>query len=202
MINYVENTNKGKQVFSTNDLLTLNRVIIIKDVIDNSLALNIVELISLMEEKNNKDITVCINSPGGSVNAGLLITDAFEGCKCDIRTVCLGECYSMGAFILAAGTKGKRYINKHGSVMIHEPLIQNGAGGNCTSIEQLSKSMLNTKQLVNSMLANYCNKTIDEINEATNNKDNFMNAQETCKFGLADYIADKNLISIIIGKQE
>lgn len=200
MINYVKNTNKGKQVFITNDLLTLNRVIMVKDVIDNSLALNIVELISLMEEQNNQDITVCINSPGGSISAGLLITDAFEGCKCNIRTVCLGECYSMGAFILAAGTKGKRYINKHGSVMIHEPLIQNAAGGNCTSIEQLSKSMLNTKKLVNSMLADYCNKTIDEVNEATNNKDNFMNAYEACEFGIVDYVTDDNLISVISGK--
>ncbi|MFR5875008.1 MAG: ATP-dependent Clp protease proteolytic subunit [Eubacterium sp.] len=200
MINYVENTNKGRQTFLTNDLLTLNRVIMIKDIIDNRLALNIVELICLMETQNDKDITVCINSPGGSINAGLLITDAFEGSKCDIRTVCLGECYSMGAFILAAGTKGKRCINKHGSVMIHEPLIQNGAGGNCTTIEQLSKSMLSTKKLVNSMLADYCNKTINEINEATNNQDNFMNAYEACKFGIVDYIADDNLISVISGK--
>lgn len=200
MINYVFTDNKGRNTFKTEDFLTSKRVIMLKGEINNDTALNIVENILLMSEESSKDITICINSPGGSIDAGLLILDAMQGSRCDIRTVCLGECYSMGAFLLAAGTKGKRYISAHGRTMIHEPQLSSGLAGNCTSIEEISKSMLNTKNMINNMLAAFCGKNLQDIDNATKNKDCFMNAENAKQFGLVDHVCENNLISAIIGE--
>ncbi len=137
----------------------------------------------------NEPIDIYINSPGGSVNAGLVIYDVIQSCegKIPINMYCVGSASSMGAVILAGGQKGRRYILPHSKVMIHEPLISGGMGGSATTIKKTAESILETKAITNGILAKHTGKTIEEIDEATS-FDNFMNADEAIAFGLCDEI--------------
>lgn len=145
------------------------------------------ELLYLVEKGNPIDIY--INSPGGSVNAGLVIYDVIQACleKIEINMYCIGMAASMGAVILAGGQKGHRFILPHSTIMIHEPLILGGVGGSATSIKRTSDSILETKQIINSILAKHTGKTIKAIDKATS-YDNFMNAKEAVSFGICDEI--------------
>lgn len=145
------------------------------------------ELIYLTEKGDPVDIY--INSPGGSVNAGLVIYDVLQACskKIEMNLYCIGMAASMGAIILAGGPKGHRFILPHSKVMIHEPLISGGMGGSATSIKKTADSILETKAITNGILAEHTGKTIKEIDKATA-FDNFMNAEEAVKFGIADEI--------------
>lgn len=145
------------------------------------------ELLYLVEKGDPVDIY--INSPGGSVNAGLVIYDVIQACleKIEINMYCIGMAASMGAVILAGGQKGHRFILPHSNVMIHEPLISGGVGGSATSIKRTSDSILETKQIINSILANHTGKTIKAIDKATS-YDNYMNAKEAVAFGICDEI--------------
>ena len=141
-------------------------------------------------EQENEPVTIYINSPGGEVNAGLMIYDAIQGSDLEINMICSGMAASMAALLLAGGQKGRRYIMKHSKVMIHEPLISNGVGGSATSIKNISESILETREVVNGILAEHTGKTIDEVNEATA-FDNYMNANEAIEFGICDKVIDK-----------
>ena len=145
------------------------------------------ELMYLTQKGDPVDIY--INSPGGSVNAGLLIYDVLQACssKIEINLYCIGMAASMGAIILAGGPKGHRFILPHSKVMIHEPLISGGMGGSATSIKKTADSILETKAITNGILAEHTGKTIKEIDKATA-FDNFMNAEEAVKFGIVDEI--------------
>lgn len=145
------------------------------------------ELLYLVEKGDPIDIY--INSPGGSVNAGLVIYDVIQACKekVDINMYCIGMAASMGAVILAGGQKGRRYILPHSKVMIHEPLISGGMGGSATSIKKTADSILETKAITNGILAEHTGKTVEEIDEATS-FDNFMNAKEAIEFGICDEV--------------
>ncbi len=136
-------------------------------------------------------VSIYINSPGGSVNAGLVIYDVIQACsgKTDIYIYCIGMAASMGAVILAGGQKGRRYILPHSKIMIHEPLIAGGMGGSATSIKKTADSILETKAITNGILAKHTGKTVEEIDAATS-FDNFMNAEEAVKFGICDEIRD------------
>jgi ATP-dependent Clp protease protease subunit len=170
-----------------------NRRIFIQGEIDNDLAMSVVQQIMYLQKESNEPITIYISSPGGSVMDGLLIYDAIEMCPCIVKTVVLGMAASMGAVLFASGTKGERYMCPHSKVMIHEPLISNGVGGSATSIKNISESILETKKILNTILAKHCNKSIKELNKATS-YDNYMNIEEAMKFG----ICDKTLESLFV----
>lgn len=138
-------------------------------------------------EESEEPIQILIQSPGGEVNAGLLIYDAITSCKAPVSLYCTGLAASMAAVILAGGEKGRRFILPHSKVMIHEPLIANGVGGSATSIRNISDSILETREICNGILAKHTGKTIEEINEATA-FDHYMNAKEAVDFGLCDAV--------------
>lgn len=145
------------------------------------------ELLYLAQE--NRPVDIYINSPGGSVDAGLVIYDIIQACqnRIPINMYCTGMAASMGAVILAGGQKGRRYILPHSRVMIHEPLIAGGMGGSASSIKKTADSILETKAIINGILAEHTGKSVEEIDRATS-FDNFLNAEEAIDFGLCDEI--------------
>lgn len=166
----------------------MNRKIFLTGSIDGEMANNFLSQFLYLEQESEEPVTIYINSPGGEVNAGLMIYDTIRGSRLSINMVCTGMAASMAAILLAGGQKGRRYILKHSKVMIHEPLISNGVGGSATSIKNIAESILETREIVNGILAEHTGKSIEEINEATN-FDNYMNAEEAIKFGICDEIA-------------
>ena len=146
-----------------------------------------------LEDDNSSPVTIYINSPGGSIDAGLMIYDAIQGNNLTINMVCMGQACSMAALLLAGGQHGRRYIMPHSKVMIHEPLISGGVGGSATSIKNISDSILETKKIVNEILSKHTGKTAEEIDAATA-YDNFMNAKEAMEFGICDDITETVLI--------
>ncbi|MDD6037555.1 MAG: ATP-dependent Clp protease proteolytic subunit [bacterium] len=167
----------------------MNRNIFLNGKIDSDMANDFLSQFLYLEQESDGPITIYINSPGGEVNAGLMIYDAIQGSKNIINLICTGMAASMAAILLAGGQKGHRYILKHSKVMIHEPLISNGVGGSATSIKNISESILETRTLVNGILAEHTGKTPEEIDEATS-FDNYMNATEAIAFGICDTVLE------------
>ncbi len=165
----------------------MKRKIFLTGEIDSELANSFVSQLIFLEEEGDKPVDIIINSPGGEVNSGLLIYDSIQASKLPINLICMGQASSMAAIILAGGKSGRRLIMKHSKVMIHEPLIANGMGGSASSIKNISDSILETRDIVNGILASHTGKSLDEINEATRN-DNYMNAEEAISFGICDRI--------------
>ena len=144
-------------------------------------------IMQLVKEDADKPIDIYINSPGGEVNAGLLIYDTLKGVKTEINLHCIGMAASMAAIILAGGKKGHRFILRHSRTMIHEPLISGGVGGSATSIKRTAESIMETKRISVELLASDTGKTRKEV-EAAISFDNYMNAEESIAFGLCDTI--------------
>lgn len=165
----------------------MNRRIFIHGEINDESANDFLSQMLYLEQESSEPITIYINSPGGSVNAGLVIYDCIQSSNLEINIVCAGMAASMAAIILAGGQKGRRYILPHSKVMIHEPLISNGVGGSATSIKNISDSIIETRELVNNILSKHTGKTLKEVNKATS-FDNYMNAEEAIKFGLCDEV--------------
>lgn len=147
------------------------------------------QMLYLMEDEQSP-IDIYINSPGGEVNSGLAIYDLIQSCKAPINMYCIGMAASMGALIFAGGKKGHRFMLPHSKVMIHEPLIPNGVGGSASSIKSTADSILQTRELLNGILAKHTGKILEEINKATDH-DNFMTANEAIEFGLCDKVATR-----------
>lgn len=147
------------------------------------------QMLYLMEDEQSP-IDIFINSPGGEVNSGLAIYDLIQSCKSPINMYCIGMAASMGALIFAGAKKGHRFMLPHSKVMIHEPLIPNGVGGSASSIKSTADSILQTRELLNGILAKHTGKTLEEINKATDH-DNFMTAEEAIEFGLCDEVATR-----------
>lgn len=147
-----------------------------------------------LEQESRDPVTIYINSPGGSVNAGLVIYDCIQASELEINMVCAGTAASMAAIIFAGGQKERRFILPHSKVMIHEPLLAGGVGGSATSIKNISDSILETREIVNGILAKHTGKTVKEINKATS-FDNYMNAEEAIKFGLCDKVTTKMIVA-------
>ena len=147
------------------------------------------QMLYLMEDEQSP-IDIYINSPGGEVNSGLAIYDLIQSCKAPINMYCIGMAASMGALIFAGGKKGHRFMLPHSKVMIHEPLIPNGVGGSASSIKSTADSILQTREILNGILAKHTGKTLEEINKATDH-DNFMTANEAIEFGLCDKVATR-----------
>ena len=144
-------------------------------------------MLFLESENPDKDIYLYINSPGGSISAGLSLYDTMNFVKPDVSTLCLGQAASMGAFLLSAGAKGKRFALPHSRVMIHQPLISGGLSGQATDIEIYTKELLKSKQLMNELMAQHSGRTVEELERDTD-RDNFMSAQQACEYGLIDQV--------------
>ncbi|MBR1852646.1 MAG: ATP-dependent Clp protease proteolytic subunit [Lachnospiraceae bacterium] len=178
--------NSIKEVQIRSELLG-NRKVFLTGNIDSDLADDFLQQMMFLAQESKEPVDVYINSPGGEIDAGLLIYDVLQGIEIPVNLICTGTAASMAAIILAAGEKGRRFILPHSRTMIHEPLLRGGVGGSATSIRNLSESILETRDLVNNLLAKHTGKTLAEINEATS-YDNHMNAEESVTFGLCDRI--------------
>ncbi len=180
----------GTREVSLNTRHLMNRCIFLTGDIDAEMANAFLSQLLYLEQESSEPITIYVNSPGGEVNAGLMIYDAIQGSELQINMICTGMAASMAAILLAGGQKGRRFILKHSKVMIHEPLIANGVGGSATSIKNISDSILETREIVNGILSKHTGKGIEEINRATT-FDNYMNAEDAIKFGLCDAVIEK-----------
>lgn len=182
----IEQTSRGERSYDIYSRLLNQRIIFLgEEVTDQSANIIVAQLLHLEAENPNKDISLYINSPGGSVTAGMAIYDTMHYIKCDVSTICMGMAASMGAFLLAGGTKGKRFALPNAEIMIHQP--SGGARGQATEIQIVAENILKTKKKLNEMLAANTGQTYDQICLDTE-RDNYMSAEEALKYGLIDQI--------------
>ena len=182
----IEQTSRGERSYDIYSRLLKERIIFLgEDVNETTASLTVAQLLFLEAEDPSKDIQLYINSPGGSVTAGMAIYDTMRYIKCDVSTICIGMAASMGAFLLAGGTQGKRYALPNAEIMIHQPL--GGAQGQATEIEIAAKHILQTKEKLNKILAENCNQPYDVI-AADTDRDNWKTAQEAKEYGLIDQV--------------
>ena len=182
----VEQTSRGERSYDIFSRLLNDRVIFLSDEVnDTTASLVVAQMLFLEAQDPDKDISFYINSPGGSVSAGMAIYDTMNFIKCDVSTICIGMAASMGAFLLSAGTKGKRFALPHSEIMIHQPL--GGARGQATDIEIQAKQILRIKETLNKILAQNTGKPLEVIEKDTD-RDNYMTAQEALDYGLIDKI--------------
>ena len=182
-----ESNNGTREILLQTKHFTDRKIFITGPVTDEMANDFVSELLYL--SKSPEPIDIYINSPGGSVNSGLVIYDGLQACKgrLEVNIYCTGMAASMAAVLLAGGQKGHRFILPHSKCMIHEPLISDGVGGSASSIKKTAESILETRKIINGILAEHTGKSIEEIDEATS-FDNYMNAEESVKFGLCDEI--------------
>ena len=182
----VEQTNRGERAFDIYSRLLKDRIIFIGGPIDDNVA-NLVtaQLLFLEAEDPEKDISLYINSPGGSITAGMAIYDTMQYIKPDVSTICFGIAASMGAFLLTAGTKGKRFALQNSEIMIHQPI--GGVQGQAVDIEIHTKRLLKIKETINQILADVTGKPLEQIERDTD-RDNFMTAEEAREYGLIDEV--------------
>ena len=182
----IEQTSRGERSYDIFSRLLKERIIFLgEEVNETTASLVVAQLLFLEAEDPDKDIHLYINSPGGSVTAGMAIYDTMNFIKCDVSTVCIGMAASMGAFLLAGGAKGKRYALPNAEIMIHKPL--GGAQGQATEIEIAAKHILKTKEKLNRILAENTGKDIEVI-AADSERDNWKSAEEAKEYGLIDAI--------------
>ena len=185
----VEQTNRGERSYDIFSRLLNDRIIFLSDEVNDATAsLVVAQLLFLEAQDPDKDIFFYINSPGGSVTAGMAIYDTMNFIKCDVSTICIGMAASMGAFLLSAGTKGKRFALPNSEIMIHQPL--GGARGQATDIKIQADLILRTRERLNRILAANTGKSVEEIARDTE-RDNYMTADEALAYGLIDKILDK-----------
>lgn len=186
----VEQTGRGERSYDIFSRLLNDRIIFLSDEVNDATAsLVVAQLLYLEAQDPDKDISFYINSPGGSVTAGMAIYDTMNFIKCDVSTVCIGMAASMGAFLLSAGTKGKRFALPNSEIMIHQPL--GGAKGQATDIKIQAELILRTRDRLNSILAANTGKSIEEIARDTE-RDNYMTADEALAYGLVDKVIEKH----------
>ncbi|MBQ8837025.1 MAG: ATP-dependent Clp endopeptidase proteolytic subunit ClpP [Clostridia bacterium] len=182
----VEQTNRGERSYDIYSRLLNDRIIMLNDEINDATAsLVVAQLLYLEAQDPDKDISLYINSPGGSVSAGFAIYDTMNFIKCDVSTICMGMAASMGAFLLSAGAKGKRLALPNSVIMIHQPL--GGAQGQASDIKIHAEHILKTRAKLNAILAKNTGKPLDVIERDTD-RDNFMDADEACAYGLVDKV--------------
>lgn len=188
----VEQTDRGERSYDIYSRLLEDRIIFLADqVTDATASLVVAQLLYLEAKDPDKDIQLYIDSPGGSITAGMAIYDTMQYIKCDVSTICIGMAASMGAFLLAAGEKGKRFALPNSEVMIHQPLIAGGGlSGQTTDIKIYTDHLVNTKKKMNEILAERTGQTYEKLCEDTE-RDNFMTAQEAKEYGLIDEVIVK-----------
>jgi ATP-dependent Clp protease, protease subunit len=188
----IEQTNRGERAYDIYSRLLKDRIIMLGSAIDDHVANSIVAQLLFLEADNpEKDISLYINSPGGSITAGMAIYDTMQFIKPNVQTICIGMAASMGAFLLAAGEKGKRYALPNAEVMIHQPL--GGAQGQATEIEIAAKRILFLRDKLNGILAERTGQPMEVIAKDTD-RDNFMTAEVAKEYGLVDHIITRNLL--------
>lgn len=182
----VEQTSRGERSYDIYSRLLEDRIIFLSGEIDDAVANTVVAQLIYLEAKDpSKDISLYINSPGGSVSAGLAIYDTMNYIKCDVSTICIGMAASMGAFLLSSGAKGKRFALPNSEIMIHQPL--GGAQGQASDIKIAAEHILRTKQKLNSILAQNSGKPLEVIERDTD-RDNYLSATEAQEYGLIDKV--------------
>ena len=186
----IEQTSRGERSYDIYSRLLKDRIIFLgEEVTDVSASLIVAQMLFLESEDPTKDINLYINSPGGSVTAGMAIYDTMNYIKCDVSTVCMGMAASMGAFLLAGGAKGKRFALPNAEVMIHQP--SGGAQGQATEIRIVAEQILRTKKKLNEILAANTGQPLEVIERDTE-RDNYMTAEEAVKYGLIDAVISKH----------
>ena len=186
----VEQTNRGERSYDIYSRLLKDRIIMLSDEVNDATASLVVsQLLFLEAEDPEKDIYLYINSPGGSVTAGMAIYDTMQYIKCDVSTVCVGLAASMGAFLLAGGAKGKRLALPNSEIMIHQPL--GGTQGQATEIEIAAKHILRTKEKLTKIIAENCGRKYEDC-IADMERDNWKTAEEALEYGLIDFVVEKH----------
>lgn len=187
----IEQTSRGERSYDIFSRLLKERIIFLgEEVTDATASLVVAQLLFLESEDPDKDISLYINSPGGSVTAGMAIYDTMHYIKCDVSTMCVGLAASMGAFLLAGGTKGKRLALPNAEIMIHQP--SGGAKGQATEIKIIAENILKTKERLNRILSENTGKPYEQVVIDTE-RDNFMSAEEACEYGLIDKIITQRI---------
>ena len=188
----VEQTSRGERSYDIFSRLLNDRIIMLNDEVNNTTAsLVVAQLLYLEGQDPDKDISLYINSPGGVITAGMAIYDTMQYIKCDVSTICMGMAASMGAFLLASGTKGKRFALPNAEIMIHQPLIAGGQGGGlsgqATDIKILADHIIRTRAKMNRLLSEYTGQPLEKVEQDTE-RDNFLSAQEAKEYGLIDEV--------------
>ena len=188
----VEQTGNGERSMDIFSRLLNDRIIVLSDEVNSQTAsLGVAQLLFLEGQDSEKDISLYINSPGGSVTDGMAIYDTMQYIKCDVSTICIGMAASMGAFLLSSGAKGKRIALPNSEILIHQPLIGgHGITGQATDVEIAARDLVKTKEKLNRILAANCGKDIETIARDTD-RDNRMTAQEALEYGLVDKVIEK-----------
>ena len=192
MVPYViEQTSRGERSYDIFSRLLKDRIIFLSEDVNHATAsLVVAQMLFLESEDPDKEISFYINSPGGSITDGMAIFDTINYIKCPVSTICVGLAASMGAFLLAAGTKGKRFATPNAEIMIHQPLISGGLSGQTTEIKIHADHMVRTREKLNKILSERTGKPLEQIEKDTE-RDNFMTAQQALEYGLIDGILDK-----------
>ena len=186
----IEQSGRGERAFDIYSRLLKERIVfLIGPVTDESANLVVAQLLFLESENPDKDIFFYINSPGGSVSAGMSIYDTMNFIKPNVSTLCLGQAASMGAFLLSAGEKGKRFALPNSRIMIHQPLISGGLGGQASDIEIHARELLKIKEKLNRLMAKHCGRDLADLERDTD-RDNFMSAEEAKEYGLIDQVLE------------
>nr|WP_101072261.1 ATP-dependent Clp endopeptidase proteolytic subunit ClpP [Neisseria meningitidis] len=186
----IEQSGRGERAFDIYSRLLKERIVfLVGPVTDESANLVVAQLLFLESENPDKDIFFYINSPGGSVTAGMSIYDTMNFIKPHVSTLCLGQAASMGAFLLSAGEKGKRFALPNSRIMIHQPLISGGLGGQASDIEIHARELLKIKEKLNRLMAKHCGRDLADLERDTD-RDNFMSAEEAKEYGLIDQVLE------------
>jgi len=185
----IEKDSRGERTYDIYSRLLKDRIIILGEPIDDYVANVVVaQLLFLQSQKRDADITLYINSPGGIITSGFAIYDTMQYLTCDVQTVCIGQAASMAAFLLAAGTKGKRYALPHSRIMIHQPM--GGTSGQASDIEIQARELIRLKKELNRILAETTGKPLDKVTRDTE-RDHYMSAEEACAYGIVDKVVTK-----------
>ena len=185
----VEQSAHGERSYDIFSRLLNDRIIVLsEDVNDTTASLVVAQLLYLEGQDPDKDISLYINSPGGSISAGMAIHDTMQYIKCDVSTICMGMAASMGAFLLASGTKGKRFALPNAEIMIHQPLMQ-GLQGQATDIKIHADHLVRTKEKMNTLLSQYTGQPLEKVMQDTE-RDNFLSAQQAAEYGLIDAVIE------------
>lgn len=188
----VEQTGNGERSYDIYSRLLNDRIIMLTDEVNSQTAsLVVAQMLYLESVDADKDIYLYINSPGGSITAGMAIHDTMRYIKCDVVTICMGMAASMGAFLLCSGTKGKRMALPNSEVMIHQPLISGGLSGQATDIKIHSDHLIRTRETLNKLIASYSGKPYEQVCQDTE-RDNYMTATQALEYGLIDKIIEKH----------
>ena len=187
----IEQTGRGERAYDIFSRLLNDRIIMLNEEVNNVTAgLVVAQLLFLEGQDPDKDISLYINSPGGSISAGMAIYDTMNYIKCDVSTICVGMAASMGAFLLSSGAKGKRFCLPNSEVMIHQPLISGGLSGQQTDITIHAKYLEKTRESLEKIMADNCGKSYEQLHKDCE-RDNFLSAEEACAYGLVDKVIAK-----------